>query len=169
MTIVSFFSVFIAFGVLRKASQASLRSVLILHGHENGAKQAVARFLTQLDLRPIILHEQPSLGRTIIEKFEDYSEVVLAIALLTKDDVVRSDGEPDQSYRARQNVVFELGYCIGKLGRNKVIALREEGVELPSDISGVIYVDYDSPGAWKLELAKEIRAAGIDIDVNKVL
>ncbi len=115
-------------------------------------------FLAQLDLRPVIVHEQPSLGRTMIEKFEDYSNV----------DLAASNGG-SESYRARQNVVFEMGYSIGKLGRNKVIALHEDGVELPSDINGVIYVNYDGPGAWKLELAKELRASGIEIDVNKVL
>lgn len=145
------------------------RNVLVIHGHSEESKQSVARFLEQLDLHPIILHEQPSLGRTIIEKFEDCSDVVFAVALLSKDDVASSNGSQDQSFRARQNVVFEMGYCIGRLGRRRVCALHEDEVEVPSDVSGVIYVKYDDPGAWKLQLAKEIKAAGIEIDMNRVL
>lgn len=145
------------------------RHVFIVHGRNDEAKETVARFLQQIGLLPVILHEQPSLGRTIIEKFERYSRVGFAVVLLTRDDVGGQAGSPEQSYRARQNVVFEMGYCIGKLGRRRVCALRERGVELPSDVSGIIYVDYDNLGAWKLELAREIKAAGMPIDLNKVL
>jgi predicted nucleotide-binding protein len=145
------------------------RNVLVVHGHNDEAKQAVARFIEQLDLHPVIVHEQPSRGRTIIEKFESCSNVGFAVVILTRDDVAGPNGAGDQSFRARQNVVFEMGYCIGKLGRNRVCALHEDGVELPSDMSGVVYVSYDSLGAWKLQLAKEIRAAGIEIDMNRVL
>lgn len=143
--------------------------VLVVHGHDDEAKESLARFLQQIGLSPVILHEQPSLGRTIIEKFERYSDVEFAVILLTGDDVGGPAGSPEQAYRARQNVVFEMGYCIGKIGRTRVCALLEKGVELPSDVGGVVYVEYDKLGAWRLDLAKEIKAAGIAMDLNKVL
>lgn len=115
-----------------------------------------------------MLREQPSKGRTIIEKFEDYADVGFAVILLTADDrgATKDTNFDDQKSRARQNVVFEFGYFIGKLGRNRVCALHAPGVEVPSDYSGVVYIELDSGGAWQLQLAKEIRAAGIDVDMN---
>jgi predicted nucleotide-binding protein len=147
------------------------RTIFIVHGHDEAAKQAVARFLGKLDIIPLILHEQPDKGRTVIEKFEDYSEVGFAIVLLTPDDKCYRKDQPEESarFRARQNVIFELGYFIGKLGRGNVCALYKEGVELPSDIQGVLYVPMDPAEGWHMRLAREIKHAGIDIDLNKVL
>jgi predicted nucleotide-binding protein len=144
--------------------------VFVVHGQNNEAKETVARFLERLDLRVTILHEQPDKGRTIIEKFEDNASVGYAVVLLTGDDVGAPRSAPsDLKPRARQNVLLELGYFLGSLGRTHVCALREEGVEIPSDLSGVLYVPFDSAGAWKLRLATEIKAAGIDIDLNRVM
>jgi len=143
------------------------KEVFIVHGTDQGVKETVARFLSKLKLEPKILHEQPNLGDTIIEKLEHHSLVAFSVVLLTPDD---RGGTNSQDYpltsRARQNVVFELGYFIGKLGRNKVCALYTEGVELPSDFHGVVYIPFDRDGAWQLRLAKEIKAAGLDIDLN---
>lgn len=148
-------------------------NIFIVHGHDDSIKQDVARFLEKLGLNPIVLHEQPNKGRTIIEKFEDHSNVRFAVVLLTPDDVGRTKapsslGVPPQHDRARQNVILELGYFIGTLGRNRVCALYHEGVELPSDLSGILYVKLDKGDSWKLSLAREIKAAGIDVDLNKV-
>lgn len=144
--------------------------VFIVHGQNNEAKETVARFLEHLGLRPTILHEQPDKGRTIIEKFEDNASVGYAVVLLTRDDVGAPRTAPeDLKPRARQNVLLELGYFLGSLGRTHVCALREEGVEIPSDLSGVLYVPFDAAGAWKLRLATEIKAAGIDIDLNLLM
>ena len=128
--------------------------------------ETVARFLEKLRLDPIILHEQPSMGRTVIEKFEAHADVGFAVVLLTPDDMggLASGGEVKP--RARQNVILELGYFIGSLGRAKVCALYVEGVEIPSDIHGVLYVSYDAAGGWRLKLASEIRAAGLPVDMN---
>ena len=71
--------------------------------------------------------------------------------------------------RARQNVIFELGYFIARLGRKRVAALKQDSVEVPSDFSGVVYLPYDSNKAWKQALAKELKAAGFEIDWNKVM
>ncbi|OGA67701.1 MAG: hypothetical protein A3G81_11210 [Betaproteobacteria bacterium RIFCSPLOWO2_12_FULL_65_14] len=94
---------------------------------------------------PIILHEQPSMGRTVIEKFEDYAaDAQLAFVLLTPDDkVAPADSSNDLKRRARQNVILELGFFLGKLGRlsGRVFLLHKGPIELPSDLSGVIYID----------------------------
>jgi predicted nucleotide-binding protein len=147
------------------------KSVFLVHGQDSSAENITARFIERLDLDLIILHEQPNQGRTIIEKFQDYSDVAFAVVLLTPDDRGGLASEPyeSQSQRARQNVIFELGYFIGRLGRNRVCALYYEGVELPSDYSGVLFIKFDESGAWRLSLAKEMKAAGIDIDMNKAL
>jgi predicted nucleotide-binding protein len=146
------------------------RIVFIVHGHDEAAKQSVARYLERLDLKLLILHEQPNRGRTIIEKFEDYSNVSFAIILLTPDDIGYRDGKPEEAKsRARQNVIFELGYFIGKIGRENVFALYKEGVELPSDFQGVVYEPMDTGEGWKIKLAKDIKLSGIDIDLNKAL
>jgi len=142
--------------------------VFIVHGHADELKHDVARFIEKFSLKPIILHEQPNRGRTLIEKFEENSDVGFAIVLLTPDDI---GGATDkmQNPRARQNVILELGYFIGKLGRQKVCALYSDGVELPSDLSGIVYIKFDKGGAWKFQVSKELKASGIDIDLNKVI
>jgi predicted nucleotide-binding protein len=121
-------------------------------------------------LTPIILHEQTNEGKTIIEKFEDYADVNFAIVLMTPDDLCcLVDNENVKSYRARQNVIFELGYFIGKLGRKNVAAIVKGEVDIPTDISGVVYIGMDNQDAWKMLLAKEIKAAGFNIDLNRLL
>ena len=144
--------------------------IFLVHGHDEAAKETVARFIEKLDLEPIILHEQPNAGRTIIEKFVDYTNVGFTIVLITPDDVGAPANQKDHLQpRARQNVIFELGFFLGKLGRDRVCALYKEGVEIPSDYKGVLFVPMDEAGAWKLSLAKEIKEAGISIDLNKVI
>lgn len=148
----------------------NLRKVFVVHGHNDALKNNVARLLTKLDLEPIILHEQPNKGRTIIEKFLDYAEVAFALVLLTADDRGGSASEAPETYkkRARQNVILELGFFIGRLGRKGVAAIYEEGVEIPSDYSGVLFIPYDSAGVWQLAAAKEMKAAGVKLDMNRL-
>jgi len=143
----------------------------LVHGHDEAVLHETARFLEKLAQDIVILREQPHSGRTIIEKFEDYSDVGFAIVLLTPDDRagIASAAYEEQKPRARQNVIFELGYFIGRLGRNRVCALYRPGGEIPSDYSGVLYVELDERGGWRLELAKEMKAAGLPIDMNKAL
>ena len=146
--------------------------VFVVHGRDNETKQEVARFLERIvESRVILLGEQPDQGRTTIEKFEEYaSDVGFAVVLLTRDDEGRISGgaEPLRA-RARQNVILELGFFIGTLGRGHVALLYEHGVELPSDISGVLYLRLDPAGAWKTRLARELSEAGVSIDVQAVL
>ena len=129
--------------------------------------QSLASF-EKLKLEPIVLREQPDQGRTIIEKFETYAgEVGFAVVLLTPDDIAR-DGDPTGASRARQNVIFELGYFVGRLGRGRACLLRKGEVEIPSDLYGVIYTDLDSAEGWKIKLAKELKAANLDFDANLI-
>jgi len=154
---------------IKSTKKTEEKDIFIVHGHDEAAKQSMARFLEKLDINPIILHEQPSEGKTVIEKFEKYSEVGFAIVLLTSDDIGYPKDKPEKKKpRARQNVIFELGYFIGKLGRHGACALYKQGVEIPSDYQGVLYILMDEGGAWKLELAKEIKSAGIEVDLNKL-
>jgi predicted nucleotide-binding protein len=145
--------------------------IFLVHGHDEAAKQTVARFL-DLATKPgvTILDEQPDEGRTIIEKFEQHAaKAGYAVVLLTGDDQGRRQGTEDWQPRARQNVVLELGFFIAKLGRGHVAMLYAEGVERPSDIDGVLYVKLDGEGAWKAKLAREMLNAGVAIDAAKAL
>jgi predicted nucleotide-binding protein len=145
------------------------KEIFIVHGHDEAAKQEVARFIEKLGLHPIILHEKPDKGKTIIEKFEHHSDVGFAVVLLTPDDVGHPKDEPAKAKpRARQNVVLELGFFLGKLTRPKVCALLKGDIELPNDYAGVLYKPMDAKGAWRFELATEINAAGIDVDLNNL-
>jgi predicted nucleotide-binding protein len=144
--------------------------VFLVHGHDESAKESTARFLEKLSLEAIILHEQPNAGRTIIEKVERYAEVAFAVVLLTPDDIGgKQESEPVLKPRARQNVILELGYFLGRLDRTHVAALIKGDVEKPSDYDGVAYIPMDQAGAWKFELARELKAAGLNVDLNDVI
>ncbi|WP_219993521.1 TIR domain-containing protein [Aliarcobacter cryaerophilus] len=140
--------------------------VFIVHGHDNETKQEVARFIESIGLETIILHEQASRSMTIIEKIEHYScEANFAIVLYTPCDKGRGVKETKVPARdrARQNVVFEHGYLMAKIGRENVCALVKGEIETPSDISGVVYTPLDSNGGWKIELTKELKACGYKV------
>jgi predicted nucleotide-binding protein len=144
--------------------------IFIVHGHDEEMKQTVARFVEKLDLEPIILSERPNQGRTIIEKFEAHSDVGYAIILLTPDDIGHPvNAENEKQARARQNVILELGYFVGRLTRARVCALKKGDIELPSDIHGVLYEPFDQNNGWKLKLASEMKQAGLNVDLNKVV
>ena len=143
--------------------------IFLVHGHAQGIKEAVARFLEKLELEPIILQEKANAGRTVIEKFSDYSDVQFAVVLLTADDEGKArSAATDYLPRARQNVILELGYFLGKLGRSRVCALYEAGVEIPSDYRGVSFVELDRTERWRFELVRELRFAGFDVDANRI-
>lgn len=134
-------------------------------------KLTVARTLEKADLEAIILHEKPNEGKTIIEKIEQYADVGFAVILYSPCDIGRvkgSDATQERS-RARQNVVFEHGYLIGRLGRKKVCAIVNGDIEKPGDIDGVVYIDFDGRGAWKTELGKELKHAGLVFDFEKLV
>lgn len=152
-------------------SGLSDHSVFLVHGHNEAITHEAARFLERLALNVTVLREEPNAGRTIIEKFIHYSNVGYAVVLLTADDRGGTNAQSfaEQKPRARQNVILELGFFLGKLGRNRVGALYQEGVEIPSDYSGVLFVPLDDHGAWKLSLAREMKAVGLNIDMNEAM
>ncbi|MCE8424538.1 MAG: nucleotide-binding protein [Candidatus Methanoperedens sp.] len=156
----------------KKEIISKTKKVFVVHGHDGEMKLAVARSLEKLDLEPIILHEQPNKGRTIIEKFEDCSEdIPFAIVLLSPEDKgCEVKNFPGSSkLRTRQNVILELGYFIGKLGRNNVLVLfkEEDDFELPSDILGILFTPFKN--GWELEMVKELQSCGFNVDANKLL
>lgn len=142
--------------------------VFVVHGHDTLSKLDVSRTLEKLGLEVTILHEQPNVGATVMEKFEEHAaEVGFAVVLLTPDDEGYPRNKSDEiKPRARQNVILELGYFVGLLGRNRVCVLHKGDVEIPSDYVGVVYIPLDEAGAWRFTLAKELKASGLDIDLN---
>jgi predicted nucleotide-binding protein len=150
-------------------TQFSDDEVFVVHGQDEAAKQEVARFIEACRLKVKILHELDNRGNTIIEKLERHTaNVGFAVVLLTPDDVGSPRGG-DLKPRARQNVVAELFYFVGKIGRGRVVALKKGDVEIPSDLAGVVYVPLDAGGAWKIALVKELKAAGYQGDWTKGL
>ena len=148
------------------------KEVFIVHGRDHGAKETIAREVEKWGLKTVILHEQPNKGRTIIEKFEELARrASFAIVLLTPDDfgVLKDKTDDQHNPRARQNVVLELGYFIGKLGRERVCPIYKGEIELPSDLDGVLYIRMDEPGAWRQKLAQEMASAGLPIAGSAIL
>lgn len=146
-----------------------LSRIFIVHGRDDLAKTEAARFIEKLGLAAVILHEQASSGATIIENIEEHTNVGFAVVLYTPCDTGGLANDQQRRPRARQNVVFEHGYLIGKLGRKNVCALVKGDVEIPNDISGVVYIPLDEHRAWHLALAKELHKAGYAIDMNRVI
>lgn len=155
---------------IREISQQQVTNrVFVVHGRDDGAKNTVARFLESFDLEAVILHEQPNEGRTIVEKFEDYSDVGFAVVLCTPDDVGGLAMERENlRHRPRQNVVMELGFFLAKLGRNKVCPLVKGDLEMPSDYDGVLYVQMEGTEDWRTKLAIELKGAGLPVDLNRL-
>lgn len=147
------------------APKEQRRAAFVVHGHDEGAREATARVLEALKIEAVILHEQANQGRTILEKIEANADVPFAVVLLTPDDV-GGKSPSDLKPRARQNVVLEMGFFWGKLSRARVCVLYKEGVELPSDLGGLVYVKMGDDRGWRFKLAEELEAAGIPVDFN---
>lgn len=139
--------------------------IFIVHGHDRELMLEVKEFIFRLDLKPIILSEQDDDGQTIIEKFEkETKDTRFAIILATEDDYGYSKKETNEQrkFRARQNVIFELGYFVGKLGRDRTLTILKGDLELPNDIQGVIYKRANED--WKGYLARKL--SNLDYQVN---
>ena len=141
--------------------------VFIVHGHDDAARESVARFFKKLGLTAVILHEQANSSLTVSEKLERNSDVKFAVVLLTPDDLgCKKEDSKNLALRARQNVLIELGYFVGKLGRSNVCSSRVGETEIPSDFNGVVYTDYDKSGGWKLKLVQELITAKFSINIE---
>ena len=149
------------------ATQAG--GVFIVHGHDQ-RRHELEVLLRKLDLQVTVLADEPNRGQTVIEKLESSSNCAFAVVLVTGDDEGRLAATPTAPLRprARQNVILELGYFMARLGRSRVCALYEPGVEIPSDYAGVLFVELDAGSAWHFKLGKELKAAGLAVDMNKL-
>ena len=152
-----------------EAPQLANNTVFLVHGHNDLIREMTARAIEKVGLKAIILNEQVNRSDTIIEKLERYDNVHFAVVLMTADDVGgKKSPTPTLQDRARQNVILELGYFMGKIGRKRVCVLYEKNVELPSDYYGVVYIEIDDRGAWRYALGKELKEAGLQVDLNKL-
>lgn len=144
------------------------RCVFILHGRDP-ARDELCAFLLRLGLRPIVLEEQDHAGRTILEQLEFHvRRADYAIALLTGDDEGYLAAKPElKKPRARQNVILEVGLCLGVLGRQRLAVLYRDGVELPSDLHGLLYIPFTKIADVRLQLVQAMKHAGLEIDANK--
>lgn len=152
-----------------RAAPLGNTKVFVVHGHDAGAKETIARFIEQQGLEAVVLHEKASRGMSIPEKLVAHGDVGFAVILLTPDDFGRAADDTEEKPRARQNVILELGYFVGRLGRDRVCALLKGKIDLPTDYVGTVYIPLDDAGAWRMDLAKEMDAAGYEIDFNKVM
>jgi predicted nucleotide-binding protein len=153
--------------------KCNLNECFIVHGRNVEIELQVTRVVEKLGIRQIVLKDKPTTFRTIIEKFEKYSNVGFAVVILTADDygclMTEYKDEKSLFKRARQNVILELGYFIGKIGRDKVFALTDGIIENPSDIDGYEYVKYDTSSDWKMKLLASLKYAGYSVDANKLI
>lgn len=144
--------------------------IFLVHGHDLERREVVRRFLeTVTDRDVVVLADQPNRGQDILGKLLSHAQrAVFAVVLLTPDDDGAKHGVGTLSPRARQNVVFELGLFIGLLGRDRVAALNDTSIELPTDFSGVAYIPVNGE-SWQIELARELKTAGISVSLDKAL
>jgi predicted nucleotide-binding protein len=149
-------------GIGKSPTQAPNR-VFVVHGRDETIRLGVVNFLKSVGLSPVILHEQPNMGRHLLTKFVGEAELVtFAVVLMTADDV--GGQEPGALRpRARQNVILELGYFLAYLGQAKVCALITPGLETPSDFDGIVYVKMEADAHWQTELLRELRAAEMPV------
>jgi predicted nucleotide-binding protein len=154
----------------RTESVDSRRRVFIVHGNDPAkTKTEVALLIQNLGLQHVILADEPGQGQGIMEKLERFTGVDYVVAILTADDVGAPKSDPkDLKPRARQNVIFELGFFIAALGRERHAVLYEDGVELPSNYRGMNYIELDPNGAWKTKLGRELDAAGFDVNLANI-
>jgi len=153
----------------RLNSQVRSNKIFVVHGQDNEMKTDVTQTLQKLDLEPIIIHEKPNSPQTLIEKISDYAHVSFAVVLVSPDDLAYPKETPDETkYRANQNVIFELGYFLGRLGKQNVIAIyrKKKDFEIPNDYNGVLWIEYKS--GWYFELIRELQALNFDVDANKL-
>ena len=144
--------------------------IFLVHGSDNEMKSDVSKLLKTLDLDPIILHENSDMRKNIIEKINDNSHVSFAVVLISFDDLAYSkEKTPDDAkYRANQNVIFELGYFLGRLGNQNVSVIyrKKNDFEIPIEYTGVRWIEYKM--GWYYELIKDLKACNFKVDVNKL-
>lgn len=151
-------------------TEMNMSKVFIVHGHDSNTRNEAELLVKQLGFEPVVLFKRVNEGDTIIEKLlRESKDAAFSIVLYTKCDEGKAVEDTDLKPRARQNVVFEHGLMCGLLGRKRVVALVEEGVEVPGDLSGVVYIPLDAKMRWQLDVAREMKASGMQVDLNKLM
>lgn len=148
------------------------RRVFVVCGADNEMKQSVTNALTKLRLAPLVICEEPSQGRTIVERFQEYTDVGFAVALLSPDDSAYfKDETPKRKLRPRQDVIFELGFLLGKLGKSNVLVFFREcaNFEIPTDFEGIKVTAFDDRDSWRLALLRELTNCGYNVDADRIL
>lgn len=148
------------------AQKMNNQKVFIVHGHDEKLLQEIELLIRRIGLQPIIIKNESSSGRTIIEQIEHYTDVGFGIVLYTCCDEGRAKGDASFQDRARQNVIFEHGFLCAKLSRNRVVALIDAGIEVPSDLAGVVYISHNDPN-WRNQIMREMKEAGMEFDSTK--
>jgi len=139
------------------SKKSNTKNILIVHGHNDSVKDKVASFISKLGIEPIILNEQINRGQTLLEKFEEYSDISVAIIIFTNEDMGNNNDESEYEKKARQNMIFEVGYFLGELGDRNMIVIAEQGVILPSVLEGYDYFKMDSEEKWKKDIAEKLK------------
>jgi predicted nucleotide-binding protein len=156
--------------MMEDMGESNRPKVLMIHGRNEEKNFAVADFLKKLDLDLINSPDELDSGFNLIEQFEKNSSVDFAVILLTGDDIVYPKGKSKEPKpRPAQNVIFEFGFLIGRLKKNLICGLYEEGLDLPSEYERNIFIPYDKGGLWKLLLARAMKTAKIDVDMNNAI
>lgn len=144
--------------------------VFVVYGKEDETSSDVIQTLQKLELEPITLHDEPNSQNSTLGKIEDYPHVSFAVVVLSPDDLAHPMEEPSESakYRASQNVILELGYFLGKLGKQNVVAIynKKENFKVPTDITGVIWIEHKT--GWYFQLIRELKECNFDVDANKL-
>jgi predicted nucleotide-binding protein len=147
--------------------------VFVVCGTDGEMKQAVTNALTKLRLVPVVMCEEPSQGRKLVDRFQDYADIGFAVVLLSPDDFAYSKDESPtkRKLRPRQDVVFELGFLLGKLGKGNLLVLCREFIDFegPTDFEGMKVIVFDDRDSWKLALIRELINCGYNVDANRIL
>jgi predicted nucleotide-binding protein len=144
--------------------------VFVVHGQDSGRRETVARLLETLGLEVVILDERPMRGRALLEKFEqEVADIGYAVVIARPEDRGAGPGQalPNEPNRPRQNVILEIGYFMGLIGRQRVTVLHEAPLELPSDLDGFGYIAMEDE--WRYRLARELAAAKMKVDTTRLL
>ena len=151
--------------IVKPTKLRRLKKVFLVHGHDIALKEEITKVLEKQGIEVVLLDECMNAGLTIFEKLEKYSDADAAICLLTCDDMGKEKNEKRFKGRARQNAIFETGYFIHKLGRDKVLLICDPEVELPTDLQGVVY---NRKQDWRLKVLKELKEIGFVINLYKI-
>ncbi len=155
------------------ASASTPRRIIVVSGTDEVMKQALTKALTKLWLAPVVMQEEPSQGRKIVEHFQDYADVGFAVVLLSPDDYTypKAEAATKRKLSPQQDVIFLLGFLLGKLGKSKVLVFYKESADfaVPLDFEGVKFTAFDDRDSWKLALIRELTNCVYSVDADRIL